>query len=206
MPLRKVKKILETNTNKKSFFEVVSKRFPKCSSEYSLIEKAYKTAKEAFKGKVREGTGKRYFEHVRGVALIDMVYLRITNANIIAAALLHDILEDIEGWTYDKLVLEFNVEVANMVWWVSKLPVSEFDGDKTVRNRRFHLRLYEAPRKAIFIKLADRLHNLLDMWGLPEEKVLRKITETEDFYISLAEKHILLIHELEAALDELKKV
>jgi len=139
------------------------------------------------------------------VALIVLVYLRIRDPKIIAAALLHDIIEDIDNWTYDRLVLEFGIDVANLVWWVTKPPVTDFEGDKNARNRFFHHRLNGAPREVCIIKLADRLHNLITLWGTDPAKQSRKIQETQDFYLPIAEKHIILIHEIEDALSEVIK-
>jgi (p)ppGpp synthase/HD superfamily hydrolase len=93
--LERIRKIFNERKSRASFFGVVERYYPKGSSDYFLIESAYNTAKDAFRDGVREG-GERYFEHLRAVALILMVYLRVRDANVIAAALLHDIVEDIE--------------------------------------------------------------------------------------------------------------
>jgi GTP pyrophosphokinase len=129
--------------------------------------------------------------------------MRVRDANIIAAALLHDIVEDIQNWSQDRVTTEFNQAVGELVWWVSKPSLTLFKGDKEARNRMYHQNLTRAPRAALLIKLADRLHNLLTMWGCDEEKQRRKVVETQDFYLPLAEKEFALIHELEAAINEL---
>jgi (p)ppGpp synthase/HD superfamily hydrolase len=86
---------------------------------------------------------------------------------------------------------------------VSKPPEANFDGNKEARNRAYHQNLGRAPRQAILIKLADRLHNLLTLWDVSPAKQQRKITETQDFYLPIAESEIILIHELEAAINEI---
>jgi len=200
--LEKVRKILETKKNRESFFSVVGRYFPRFSDDYKLIEQAYNTAKDAFRNQSRED-GERYFEHLRGVAIILMAYLRVRDANVIVAALLHDIAEDIPGWDEGRLALEFNQTVAVLVWWISKPSLEKFEGDKEARNRAYHQNLHRAPRESLLIKLADRLHNLLTLWGCSEEKQRRKITETQDFYLSIAEDQVVLIHEIEAAINEI---
>lgn len=162
--LGRVRQLLKTHVDRDHFFRLVARRFPEHSVEYQLIVKAYDTAKDAFRGRTREGNGERYFEHLRAVALIVMEYLRVSDANVIAAALLHDLPEDIVGWGQDRMAREFNAEVAQYVWWVTK-PELEDGESKEERNRRYHENLRRAPRKALIVKLADRLHNLLDMWG-----------------------------------------
>lgn len=203
--LEAVRAIINRNQDKASFFNIVQMHYPSCSLEYKLIELSYTTAEEAFVKKVRD-SGEQYFGHLRAVALIIIVYLRIWDHHVICAALLHDIIEDIEEWTFEKLCEVFGEEIATLVWWVSKPKVSEFNGDKMARNRFYHERLHRAPRRALIIKLADRLHNLLTLWETTPDKRARKITETHDFYLVLAEKEIILIHELEKSLEELKNV
>jgi (p)ppGpp synthase/HD superfamily hydrolase len=167
------------------------------------IENAYNTAKDAFREIEREN-GERYFEHLRCVALILMVYLRVRDANVIAAALLHDIIEDIKNWSQERIATHFNQIVGELVWWVSKPSITSFDGDKEARNRAYHQNLTRAPRNALLIKLADRLHNLITLWGMSVEDQKRKISETQDFFLPIAENEIILIHEIEAAIAEVR--
>jgi GTP pyrophosphokinase len=131
-----------------------------------------------------------------------MEHLRIKDADIIAAALLHDLVEDVGDWSHDRVRLEFSNDIAQLVWWLSKPPVAEYSGDKEARNRAYHENLRRAPREAVAIKLADRLHNVLTLWATPNEKQIRKVRETQDFYLPLAECFTLLIHEIEDALRE----
>ncbi|MCR4286066.1 MAG: HD domain-containing protein [Candidatus Kaiserbacteria bacterium] len=199
--LERIRGFLTKHPDRAAFFRIIGRYFPRFSPEYLLIEKAYKTAKDAFRSEVREG-GERYFEHLRAVALILILYLRVRDANVIAAALLHDIVEDIEFWNQERIALEFNPAVAQLVFLVTKDDVVLYDGDKEARNREYHRKLATASREAIIIKLADRLHNIITLWVTSEDKQRRKVRETQDFYLPLAETHIILIHELEAALEE----
>jgi (p)ppGpp synthase/HD superfamily hydrolase len=114
------------------------------------------------------------------------------------------VIEDIPEWDFVRLSSEFGKRVAELVWWVTKPKPDKFR-DKEDRNRFYHQQLHErAPREALIIKLADRLHNLATMWEVTPEKRERKIQETENFYFPLAVREIILIHEIEAALDVLK--
>lgn len=203
MLLAKVRDCLTGHRDRNSFMGIVLRYYPPDDERYKQIEKAYCIAKESFRGIERDG-GERYFEHLRCVALIIMVHLRIRDTNVIIAALLHDIIEDIEGWTYDRVRDTFGEEVAILVWYVTKPKVVEFGGDKRARDRRCHENFLHAPRGSIIIKLADRLHNLLTLWETTEEKRTRKIQETQDFYLAFAEREIVLIHELEEILSELQ--
>lgn len=197
-------KFLKEAENRESFFRRISRFFPSHDPRYKLIEKAYNTAKDAFRGVEREG-GDRYFEHLRAVALILIDYLHVRDANIIAAALLHDIVEDIASWPIERVDLEFGEEIALMVEWVTKPPEAGFSS-KEERNRMYDERLMQAPRDAILIKLADRLHNVITLWSCPPEKRARKIDETRMYYLPLAEKHWILYYELEEALENVSNI
>lgn len=201
--LERVKQLLQNITDRQAFFDLIGLYYPLGSEGYLLIEKAYDVSKDAFRKINRDG-GQRYFEHLRAVALIVLVHMRQRDPDIIAAALLHDIIEDIEGWTQERVALQFNRAVSKTVWWVSKPPVTRFNDNKEARNRHYHQNLRNAPRQALIIKLADRLHNLITLWETTESKKRRKVIETQDFYLPLAEEHCLLIHEIEEAIQELE--
>ena len=187
--------------NKKEFFKIVASIFPTLDFRYKLIEKAYKDAKDAFRGKEREG-GERYFEHLRAVALILIIHLRARDYKLIVAALLHDIFEDIPSWTLKRITQEYGEEIAALVEWLSK-PSKDGISDGR-REYIYHSRFAIAPREFFMIKMADRLHNLMTLDACPEEKRQRKIEETELCYLPYAEKHFILIHELEEVLRRLK--
>jgi GTP pyrophosphokinase len=202
--LGRITALFTKHQNNEAFFGIVSRHHPKGSSEYLMIQKAYQVAKDAFRHEERDD-GERYFEHLRCVALILMEHMRIYDAEMIAAALLHDIIEDIKDWTQERVALEFSQRVSEIVWWVTKPPIDAFGGDTEARNRAYHTNLGRAPRDAIKVKLADRMHNLLTLWKTTKEKRLRKIRETQDYYLPLAEKETLLIHEFEVVLKQLLK-
>ena len=198
--LAKVKNILAGAHDKKKFFKIIATLYPTLDWRYKLIEKAYKDAKDAFRETRRED-GQRYFEHLRAVALIAILYLRTHDYRIIVAALLHDIVEDIPSWTIERVRAEYGEEIALLVEWMTK-PSADFP-DKEECHLVYHRRFIHAPREFFILKMADRLHNLLTMWVCTAEKRARKIGETRRFYLPFAEKHFILIHELEAAIEEL---
>lgn len=199
--LRKVRAVLEGAKDRESFFKIIASIFPTRDYRYQLIEKAYDDGKDAFRGKNREG-GERYFEHLRSVALILILYLRVKDHRVIAAGLLHDNVEDIPHWTVARIAMEYDAEIALLVESVSK-PKDIFP-DREECHAVYHDILTRVSREAIFIKLADRLHNLLTLWSCSREKRHRKIKETKKHYLPLAEKHFVLYHELLVAIEELE--
>ena len=98
---------LKAAENRETFFKRISYFFPTLDPRYKLIEKAYNAAKDAFRGVFRDDNETRYFEHIRAVTLILVDYLRVKNYEIIVAALLHDIVEDVPSWTIERVRAEF---------------------------------------------------------------------------------------------------
>lgn len=188
--------------NRDSFFARIARYYPKSDFRYRLIERAYNYAKDAFRGKEREG-GERYFEHIRAVTLFLLVYLRVKDYRLIIAALLHDNVEDIPSWTVERIRSEFDDYTAMLVEYLSK-PSKEFP-DKIERDRVYHGRFKFAPREFFLIKLSDRLHNTLTLGSCTPEKIKRKIEETRTHYLPYAEEHLILIHEIEGAISEIEK-
>lgn len=201
--MKLVRSLIEEAENRKTFFKRIASFLPAMDPRYKRIEKAYDFAKDAFREMEREGGG-RYFEHLRAVALIVIDYLRVRDPDIIIAALLHDIVEDKPSWTIERVRLEFGDRVALLIDYLSKPSEKEIASSEE-RRKTYHARFQNAPREFFYIKLSDRLHNLLTMWSLSKGKIQRKIIESEKYYLPYAEKHTILIHELEEAIKNLKK-
>lgn len=196
---------LEAAENRATFFARIAQIYPTRDPRYKEIERAYNAAKDAFRGKNREG-GERYFEHLRAVALILIVYLRIKDHRIICAALLHDVVEDIEHWTIARVAAEFGDYVALLVEYLTKPPLELYGGSKALRDKAYHDRFDSAPREFFLIKLADRLHNLITLGACSAEKRARKIEETKLHYLPYAERELILLHEIEGVIEELVAV
>lgn len=189
--------------NRQTFFDRVQTFLPTLDPRYRIIERAYNDAKEAFREVLREG-GERYFEHLRAVALILIVYFRVRDYELIVAALLHDIVEDRSDWTIERVRIEYGDRVALLVEWMTKPSEDQF-GSKRKRDAWYHERFRLAPRDFFLIKLADRYHNLATLWAKSAEDRQRKLDETKTYYLPHAEEQLILLHELEEAIAELEK-
>jgi len=185
--------------NKESFFHRVAFYYPSLDQRYKLIEKAYNDAKDAFREIYRDDGKTRYFEHVRAVTLILLDYLRVRDHEVIIAALLHDIVEDKPEWTIERVRNEYGDRVAYLVEYLTKPVDIE---DKKKREQVYHSRFEFAPREFFLIKLADRFHNMYTLWNCDADKRRRKIEETRRHYLPHAEKHLILLHELEEVLEQ----
>jgi (p)ppGpp synthase/HD superfamily hydrolase len=142
----------------------------------------------AHQGRALRDSGEFVLEHPCDVArqLMDLHFPH----DVIVAGGLHDMIEDTTV-TYEMIVEQFNEQVAMMVEAVSKKPKSQFP-DKAARLEEFHNRFLTAAVanfNVVFIKFADRLHNLETLHGLERKdplKVERIARETLAFYVPLA--------------------
>lgn len=173
----------------------------------AFIEKAADYAAKVHDGQFRL-SGEPYFEHPLNVAMI-LADLQL-DSNAIAAALLHDTVEDC-GVLLDQIEQEFGADVAKLVDGVTKLGKITFKELSPEAKRGQELRQAENLRKmliamaedlrVVFIKLADRLHNMETLSALSPEKRLSIAKETMEIYAPLADR--LGIWEIKWQLEDL---
>ncbi len=198
--LQEIVALLQVGQTREAFFLRISTIYPILDWRYKLIEKAYDDTHEAFKDTYRH-SGEEYFEHLRGVAMILIEWLYVTDYRLIIAALLHDISEDCPHWPIKKLQKEYGDEIAELVAWMTKPDVALCGGSKEEVERVYHNRFEYAPREFFIIKMADRLHNLITLWvGYPTEKRVQKVLETRICYLPWARKHLILHSEMVEAI------
>ena len=176
----------------------------------TLVEDAYKFALEAHEGQVRK-TGDPYIEHPLQTALI-LAALQL-DASALAAALLHDVPENC-GIPVSEIEALFGPEVAKLVDATTKLgrlswqatEEAELRGSAVImeeqaENLRKMLVAMAEDLRVVFIKLADRLHNMRTLYALSAEKQRKIAWETLEIYAPLA--HRLGIWELKWQLEDL---
>lgn len=168
-------------------------------ADLSLIEHAYRFADWAHSGQTRL-SGEPYITHPFNVALI-VTDLGLDDKSI-AAALIHDVVEDTEV-ELPTIAQEFGDEVARLVEGVTKLKRLQFHTlrQEQVENLRKVLVAMAQDVRVILIKLADRLHNLRTLDYLPEEK--RKATALETLQIYAPIAHRLGIWRIKWELEDL---
>jgi GTP pyrophosphokinase len=169
------------------------------AGERELIAESGRVAEEAHRGQLRQ-SGEPYITHPVAVATI-VAELGL-DARSVAAALLHDAVED-TGLTVQDVEARFGPEVAAIVDGVTKLDRLQFDSKEaqqaaTVRKM---LVAMASDWRVLVIKLADRLHNMRTIAVMPEWKQRRTAQETLDIYSPLA--HRLGIQELKWQLEDL---
>ena len=153
-------------------------------SDTSLIERAYNTAEKYHEGQKRK-SGEDYITHPLAVARI-LADLGSGPATI-AAALLHDTVEDTE-YSIDQLRVDFGEEVGLLVDGVTKLDKMKFGDTAQAETMRKMVVAMSKDVRVLVIKLADRLHNART-WGFVEpESARRKAQETLEIYAPLAHR------------------
>jgi len=154
--------------------------------ETLVLQKAYVFAGKAHKGQVRR-SGEPYLSHPLEVAdyLADMKLDKTT----LVAALLHDVLEDTDATAAD-IRENFGKAVADLVEGVTKISrVQEVSPEvrRAETIRKIILAMTDDIR-VIFIKLADRIHNLKTLRYLDEERQRQIARETLDIYAPIANR------------------
>src|SRR5437763_5205786 len=164
-----------------------------------LIARAFRYAARAHEGQQRR-SGEEFVLHPWGAAKI-CAQLRLDDETI-AAALLHDVVEDTEA-EIDDVRDEFGDEVAKLVEGVTKLTRVHFQSREQAEAENYPKLIVAMAEDArvILIKLADRLHNLREIEYLGKQKQLQKARETLEVYAPLA--HRLGIHALKWELEDL---
>jgi len=164
-----------------------------------LIEDAYKLAHKSHDGQKRK-SGEPYIVHPLEVALILADIM--ADMESIAAALLHDVVEDTDV-TSDDITAQFGEEVANLVEGVTAIEKVNFQtkNDEDAENFRKMFFFINEDVRVILIKIADRLHNMRTLDAMPKDKQVAKARETLEFYAPIA--HRLGIAKLRYALEDL---
>src|SRR6476620_9903125 len=164
-----------------------------------LIRRAFAFAADAHEGQQRR-SGEEFVLHPWGAAKI-CAQLQLDDETI-AAALLHDVVEDTDVALED-VRAEFGDEIAKLVEGVTKLTRVQFQSREQAEaeNYRKLIMAMAEDARVILIKLADRLHNLREIEYLGKQKQVQKAKETLEVYAPLA--HRLGIHALKWELEDL---
>jgi guanosine-3',5'-bis(diphosphate) 3'-pyrophosphohydrolase len=156
------------------------------SLDPAWLESVYALAEGAHRGTQR-ASGESYIEHPLAVAEI-LVELEMDRATI-AAALLHDVVEDTTV-TSEEVLEKFGTEIAQLVDGVTKLTRIPYQSkeDAQVENLRKMFLAMAKDIRVIIIKLADRLHNMRTLASLPASKQQTIARETLEIYAPIAHR------------------
>ncbi len=168
--------------------------------DMELVRLAYDYAEKAHADKKRL-SGEPYFIHPVAVAVI-LTDLMLDGTTV-AAGLLHDCVEDVDGVTPQVITEKFGAEVAQLVDGVTKLKQLDFTSREEAQAetlRKMFLAMAKDIR-VVLIKLADRLHNMRTLKSQKPERQLPIARETLDIYAPLA--HRLGVYTIKWELEDL---
>jgi len=163
------------------------------------VYRAYRIARDAHLNQKRD-SGEEYITHPLAVSSI-LASMHLDHESIIAA-LLHDVIEDTK--LTKKFVKEkFSTSIADLVDGVTKLMQIEFSSKAEEQAESFRKMVLAMSHdiRVILVKLADRLHNMRTIKGLPAAKRQRIARETLDIYAPIANR--LGMHEMSVELESL---
>lgn len=182
-------------------FEKLQEEFNQYLSpdEGKMIHAAFLFAKDAHGNQARN-SGEPYITHPVAVAYI-LAQMRMDPATIIAA-LLHDVIED-TAVKHAEIIEKFGKEVADLVDGVTKLKQIHFENyaQAQAENFRKMVMAMASDIRVILVKLADRLHNMRTLYGLPPEKRRRIALETLEIFAPIANR--LGMHTFRVELEDL---
>lgn len=170
----------------------------KTNFDFDIIDRAFLFAYEKHKTQKR-ASKESYIIHPINTAKI--VTRLLLDENTIAAALLHDVLEDTQT-KEEEIESNFGPDVLNLVKALTKIESLQYKSAEQKQADNFRKLLVGIANdlRVILIKLADRLHNMRTIVYLNEEKRMRIAKETLDIYAPIA--HRLGIYWLKSELED----
>jgi GTP pyrophosphokinase len=154
--------------------------------DLDLLTRAYRASAQAHSGQKRK-SGEDFLSH--SVAVATILAEHQMDSTTIAAALLHDVVED-SNVSIDEIRRDFGAEVAELVDGLTKLSGLTFRSAEEAQAENYRKLLLSIAKDArvIIIKLADRLHNMRTLEHLSEEQQRRIALETQEIYAPLAHR------------------
>lgn len=154
----------------------------------ALFYRALEYALDLHEGQTRK-SGAPYISHPCAVAYILAKEMGIRDPEMLAAAILHDVIEDVPFIDYEIIERAFGTVVADLVEGCTKM--TRLHQDRAVLKDLTHSKILQTASQrlgVLVVKLADRLHNLRTLHYLPKPKQQRIAQETVEIYAPLAAK------------------
>ena len=168
------------------------------AADMERLRDSFELARKAHSSQIRK-TGEPYILHPISVATIAAEELRL-DVNSVIAAFLHDVVEDTEH-SLQEIKARFGDDVAYLVKVLTKPEKKHYAMSKQVDNFKQMLNSMQHDIRPIFVKLADRLHNMRTLSSMPPHKQMKIAGETDYFYAPLANR--LGLYEVKTELENL---
>jgi len=176
--------------------EVIKTKHP--DADTTMVELAYEVAEKAHKGQQRM-SGEEYIQHPLETAY-KLATMDIDIPTVIAG-ILHDVPEE-TYITLDDIKKDFGSEIANLVAGITKLGKIKYRGmERYAENLRKMFVAIAQDVRVVFIKFADRIHNLKTLYALRPVKQQRIAKESLEIYAPIASR--LGMNELQGEIEDL---
>ena len=169
-----------------------------------IIDKAFKFAHSAHKGVTRK-SGEPYIIHPIEVAKIAALEIGL-GTKAVAAALMHDVVED-TNYTVEDIDNLFGEKIAYLVKGLTKIELVNKESKKkdysSLQAENFRSLIFTISKdiRVVFLKIADRLHNMRTLESMPRASQLRSAAETLEIYAPLAQR--LGLYSVKSELEDL---
>ncbi len=176
----------ETSFDIGRFCERMEKHIGDQNGPAQLFWKALSFAVNAHQDQKRK-SGEAYVSHPCQVAMILVEEMGITDPETLAAAVLHDTVEDVPEVTEEVIGEIFGKDIAAIVDGCTK--ITHFAGDRQTFYKLVHRKIFSGAASRLdimLIKLADRLHNLRTLSSMPRHKRQKIADETLSVYAPMA--------------------
>ena len=202
MPIQDIE--IEKKALAKEYKELLRISYQSLNKEdKKLIRKAFDYAVDAHQNQ-RRRSGEAYIFHPIAVAKIVASEIGL-DAISIASALIHDVVEDNNDHSIEKIEKEFGQNISKIVDGLTKIGKLNTKGYSDVsiqaENYRKMLLTLNDDVRVIIIKIADRLHNMQTLSSMPYEKQIQKASETLYIYAPLA--HRIGLYNIKTELEDL---
>ena len=170
------------------YHRALARHLDRAVQQSQLVSDALKFSYQHHLGYFRK-SGEPYFNHPMAVAEILIRDFKINDPELLAAAFLHDLVEDVPAVTLLDIEGLFGKTVAELVDGCTKLSLQRFD--RATQSDLTHSKIFVSASRhlgVLIIKLADRLHNMRTLASLPVSKRRRIAQETLKIYAPLAAK------------------
>jgi len=158
--------------------------------DFAVLERVYRWAAQVHEGQQRR-SGDPYLIHpVETMRILLDLLRRRSDLTILAAALLHDTVEDSQEISLADLEREFGDEVAALVDGVTKISDLPFRSPEVTQTENYRKMLLSMAKdiRVILVKLSDRLHNMRTLDHLEEKRQHKIARETLDIYAPIAHR------------------
>lgn len=189
---------MEQDDKFSKLYEKIKKYIPD-KKELKMIEDAFNYANECHKGLYRKSNDE-YITHP--IAVTEILLSLNVDYSTLVCSLLHETINHGTG-SYEVIKDKFGEEIADIVQTLSKinkLSLTDDSESSSIYFRKILVGLAEDPR-VLFIKLADRLHNMRTIWAISSEKQKDKANETLNVLIPIA--HRLGMNSIKKELEDL---